>query len=500
MRISGFASGLDIDSMVKQLMTAQKAPLDKLNQQKQLTEWKRDDYRTVSSKIVSFQEKLNSLSLSSSIDAKKTNVTGASNIITATATGSATSSTLNVVVDSKATAATIVLNGPSRVENPGQTGEYILPTMSQVYSGSYDGKENVIKIGNAEIEFKADDTIESVAKKINSDKKSGVTAVYDAASGKLSLTNRETGKSDISIGTVLSNGLSKDDASSVEGTDATIKVNGVSITQSSNRFSVNGVDITVTGESPTGEAAVIDVVQDTDKLFDTIKSFVDSYNDVLSLLNNKTGEERYRTYLPLTKEQKADMSEDEIKLWEEKAKSGMLKNDSILSTAISDMRTSIFADMTDASGNLLNLAQFGITTGGYTEKGKLIIDETKLRDAVANKSDELMSMFSTSDSSANSDVYNNTNGIFGRLKKISKDTLQSLSDRAGTSRFSSDPSAAFLPQSQIGEQLKDFDKRIEDVNRRLTLIENRYYKQFTAMETAMNKYNSISSSLTSMSS
>ncbi|WP_211749587.1 flagellar filament capping protein FliD [Paenibacillus sp. Marseille-Q4541] len=494
MRISGFASGLDIDSMVKQLMTAQKAPLDKLNQQKQLTEWKRNDYRTVSSKIVSFQEKLNSLSLSSSIDAKKTNVSGAPNVLTATASGAASNAVLSVEVKSLATASTFLQQDDRFKGVAGNT------TIKDFYqnNGVSNYNDNIV-IGSTSIKLEDNETIDSLINKINTNKEANVTAIYDSASGSLSLTNRETGEKSLAVGGTFFD-MFAGKKENKNGSNAIVTINGIETTQSSNRFTINGVELNLTGISPTGQTTRIEVVQDTDKMFDTIKSFVDSYNDVLSLLNNKTGEERYRTYLPLTKEQKADMSEDEIKLWEEKAKSGMLKNDSILSTALADMRTSLFADMTDANGNLLNLAQFGITTGGYTEKGKLIIDETKLRDAIANKSDELMSMFSTTNLTAKNDAYNETNGIFSRLKKISKDTLQTLSDRAGTSRYSSDPSAAFLPQSQIGDQLKDFDKRIADVNRRLALMENRYYKQFTAMETAMNKYNSISSSLTSMSS
>lgn len=71
MRISGLASGMDIDSMVKKLMTTESIPLNKLNQQKQLTEWKRDGYRQVSTKLVAFNEKLTNFSLSSAIDSKK---------------------------------------------------------------------------------------------------------------------------------------------------------------------------------------------------------------------------------------------------------------------------------------------------------------------------------------------------------------------------------------------------------------------------------------------
>lgn len=87
MRISGLSSGMDIDAMVKQLMTAAKVPLDKLNQQKQLLEWKREGYRTVSTTLVSFNEKLSTLNKAEAINSKKATVTGATGVVTAKATG-----------------------------------------------------------------------------------------------------------------------------------------------------------------------------------------------------------------------------------------------------------------------------------------------------------------------------------------------------------------------------------------------------------------------------
>ena len=56
-RITGF-SGMDIDSMVKSLMTVKRVPLDKLKQQKQIFDWTRDSYRELNSKIVQMSNKL----------------------------------------------------------------------------------------------------------------------------------------------------------------------------------------------------------------------------------------------------------------------------------------------------------------------------------------------------------------------------------------------------------------------------------------------------------
>lgn len=103
-RISGFSSGLDIDAIVKKLMTAESVPLNKLNQQKQLMEWKRESYREVSTKMVTFlQDKITKLSSSTVMNAQKATVTGNTTAVTAVASSSA-SGMLEVRVNRLATA------------------------------------------------------------------------------------------------------------------------------------------------------------------------------------------------------------------------------------------------------------------------------------------------------------------------------------------------------------------------------------------------------------
>ena len=66
-----------------------------------------------------------------------------------------------------------------------------------------------------------------------------------------------------------------------------------------------------------------------DEMMTKIKEFVTTYNGLIKDFTDQTKESKYRDYAPLTDEQKKDMSENEVKLWEEKAKSGLLRNDSI---------------------------------------------------------------------------------------------------------------------------------------------------------------------------
>ncbi len=56
-RLSGIASGLDTDQMVKDLMTVERIPLNKLEQKRQLAEWRQDAYREFTNVLRGFKEK-----------------------------------------------------------------------------------------------------------------------------------------------------------------------------------------------------------------------------------------------------------------------------------------------------------------------------------------------------------------------------------------------------------------------------------------------------------
>lgn len=489
-RITGLASGMDIDATVTKLMTAEKAPLTKLTQQKQLVEWKREGYRDVSTKLVSLlNDKLSNLSLSSSINAQKATITGNTTAVSATATGAASGGVLNVSVQGLATATNVK-------STTGAGAHASTDALSTVYSGS----ETSITLNGTSISFSPSDSIDSFMQKINSNKDAGVTAVFDPSSGKMSLTNKSTGNTDLTFsgGALAAFGLDST-ATVAQGADAQLTVNGLSVTQKSNTFSMNGVTMTLNSVTPTGQSTQINVTADTDKLVATVQSFVDAYNDVLSTLNSKVGEERYPKYAPLTDEQKKDLSDDEQTLWNKKAKSGMLKNDDMLQNTISSMRSAMIQGVTLSDGSKVSFAQLGITTGTYETRGKLTLDTDKLKTALEKDPNIVNNFFGSQDSNAlNTNKYTDQDGILARMKKVAKSSLESLASTAGTSKVSSDANSTFLVNSLMGTQLTGMDRRISDWNSRLNTIETNYYKKFTAMETAISKYNSQSTSLSSL--
>jgi flagellar hook-associated protein 2 len=152
------------------------------------------------------------------------------------------------------------------------------------------------------------------------------------------------------------------------------------------------------------------------------------------------------------------------------------------------------------NGTNVNLSSLGISTGEYQQRGKLIIDENKLRSALEANPDQVIGFFTqkvteNEKTPPGALATNKDNGLFGRLSSIAMFSIQELATKAGTSRVSTTTDAAFNADSNIGEQLRLLDIRMTDMNKRMLQAENQYYKQFAAMESAINRFSAQSASL-----
>ncbi|MFI2857101.1 flagellar filament capping protein FliD [Paenibacillus sp. JSM ZJ436] len=485
MRINGF-SGMDIDSMVKSLMTAKRIPLDTLNQQKTITEWTRDSYRELNSKIVDFRNnKLFKYGNSSEMNTQKAVVKGNADAVKAEATATSNGIEMSVEVTQLATRTTLTTAGATT------TGSQLTSstTLGELNGGS-TGKTYTLKINGESFSFKGERSISSVITEINSNSKAGATAVFDELTGELQIHSKAYGETstltdaDSGDNTLLTlfGGIqvNSEGETITAGKNSKAIINGTTIERNSNTFTVNGTKLTLIAETGT-DLAIITTQSDPQKAFDTIKSLVDDYNNLLSYMNNKIGEERYRSFQPLTDEQKKEMKEKEIEQWEAKARSGLLKNDEILKFTVQAMRNIITDNLGDLSGS-------GITTGKYHENGKLIIDEAKLKQALTDNPQQIMDLFQGSSTAPNT-------GIIDKLMDQMNVTLDRFSEKAGTNKFSTDLNSTFKLESIMGEALKNYNKRISDMTSRLARAEAAFYKQFTAMETAMSRFDSQSASL-----
>lgn len=324
----------------------------------------------------------------------------------------------------------------------------------------------------------------------------GVTAYLDS-NGKLTFYNPDDTKSltfsdqtsdskDITSSLGLNSVTTTNNLSNVGlmkmGIDSKVEYNGVPGTYKSNTFSIAGM--TFTAKQVTPSAVDINITKDVDAVFETIKDFVTKYNETIDKVNGKLMEKRYRDYAPLTDEQRENMKEDEIKAWEKKAQSGLLHSDSILSSAMDKFRSHLTSPVTGtATGDIKQLTELGITTGTYTERGKLYItDEAKLKKALGERPEQVVALFTKSDGNSTAD---SADGLAVRLYNELSGTISKLTSKAGSSL-----SVKQYDNSVIGKDLNRIDKDVTSMNRRMQSIEDRYYRQFTAMEKALSQINS----------
>jgi len=206
---------------------------------------------------------------------------------------------------------------------------------------------------------------------------------------------------------------------------------------------------------------------------DKIKEFVNLYNELVDELNLAIREDVYRDFPPLTDAQKADMSEKEIELWEEKAKSGLLRADSILSGILSEMRLALGGVVQGEDGNM-TLANIGITTGSWYEYGRLKINEDKLRAAVEEDPEGVQRLFTN-----NGDDASET-GLARRLSTVLDQGMERLNQTAGKASISYD-------QSFLSRQIRDYESRLSAMEERLLRYEESQWRKFTAMERVLGQ-------------
>lgn len=490
MRVSGLSSGMDIDTLVTQLMTAKRAPLDKLNQNKQILEWRRDSYRTINSALVDFrQNKLDKYKKTSEMNVYSAEVSGNKDAISVKATTSANQVSMKVEVGSLATQSTLKTDSLGKGTSIYTTlGSLNSEKESFTFTVSRGSQEPLVK---QSFEFSKDATIKDVLTKLNGDVNAGVTASFDEAGKTFTIKSKEYGNNTVEFdGTLLKDAFKVNPVAIQDGQPASVFINGAEYTPSSNQLTVNGVQITLLKETGETDLATITTKPDGKKALETVKAFISDYNALISTLNSKVSEQKYRSYAPLTSEQKKEMTEDDIKNWESRAKSGLLRNDEILVEGLSNMRTLLSSSSVKFGDKTIGLASIGITTGTYTENGKLYLDEDKLMNAIEENPEQVMELFIGSSDGA-------SKGIFDKMYDNLNVTLSRMADKAGTSKYSTDITISLNEQSTLGKELTDLNDRISTLTKRLTQIENNFYTQFTAMETAINKLNSQSASLSS---
>lgn len=482
-RISNLGpSGMDIEATVKSLMTARRVPYDKMFQNKTLAEWKKASYNTMYNTVSDFRTTVFNNSLQATMAPKQ-----ASSSDEKVATVSAKADAANVGHDlivttlasgvKKTSSEAITASGNSKTTLASQFG------ISGTFSLS-------IKNGSTTKTI-AVDTSKSINELVSSINNAGVdvSASYDATLDRFFLSTKTTGAtasldftgSDDAAKLFLKNNLKIGDPAVVaKGTDAAFTLDGVDLTQSTNTFTISGVSYSL--KSTSTSTVKVAVSSDIDTTVANVKKFIESYNAMLSKVNTAADETRYKDYLPLSDAQKTEMKEADITAWDLKAKSGMLRNDPILRSLVDGVRSNVSTPVSGISGSYTTASSIGISTLDYSEGGKLYLDENKLRTALTTDSEAVSKIFGATGTTSSS------KGIAVRMYDTLKTAMDKIVTEAGiTAGVSGDT------KSSLAKKINTYTNDMYELNNRLADIEDRYYKQFDAMEVALTKLQNQSS-------
>lgn len=291
------------------------------------------------------------------------------------------------------------------------------------------------------------------------------------------------------------------------GTNAKATIDGKTYESDTNKLNVANVIYNFNGVSAknadgTYQASTISVSQDTDKIVDNVKKFVETYNTLIDSLNTKYREEKNTDYKPLTKKQEGEMTESQIDKWNEKAKSGLLYHDNNIYSIISDMRESLYTKvdavdtvLTDAKGNKYSynsMSSIGITSS--TNQGHITLDEEKLKKALTEDPDCVYQLFASDQDSTyvsgstnknQADTYTSKSdylntGIANRLYNAMTTNISNLESYAGTSKETDD-------ESYLGKLITNMNTKMTSFQTLMKSYERKLYEKYDAMEVALSK-------------
>ena len=395
----------------------------------------------------------------------------------------------------------------SRVDSEGNTVD------EQGFRLDKDGKRfqeyeltvNGVSIGK----YNKDTALETVLNDINSNTEAGVSVSFSKTTNQFVFTAKETGAGGrVEIGGELGERLfgkvdvtDKDHYTAGQDAKFTATINGqkMEFSRSSNTFDLDGMSITLNGtfEVKDGETPVtFSSKTDTDKIIDVVKTMVEDYNAIVSEVKKaysdmpleKSNGSRYK---PLTDEDKPDMTESEIKAYEEKAKTGILFMDRDLSSLYSALRSAVAPGGSDGSF----LRSIGIKTSYEDGLTTLSLDENALREALEQNPDQVKDAFTKSkeNGAASDGLMASIQKVTDRYAATTGATKGILIEKAG-SKYS--PSAAL--NNTLLEQMKDIDKQVDKWQAKMSDKVDYYTNKFTQLEMLIAQMNSQSSSLAGM--
>lgn len=536
-RMTGMVSGLDTDSIVKELVSAYSTKKEKYEKEQTKLGWKQDIWKDLNKEVNTFYKSVGNLRFSSGYSTKKTT---SSDTTKATVSAGSNAVTGTQKLHVLATAQSGYLTGGKITTEISGTKATSSTTLAELgftedeTSLKFSAKDKDGNDISTDIKLSKDSTINDAVKALRD---AGLNASFDDSTGRIFLSSSSTGaatdfslKSDGSdASTKLLNALSlntdtTDDsisaskrATKIDGSDAAIVLNGVVYTSSSNNFSINGLSISVnavtdsldlsdaktdsgldadkitelleTNSLDDSKAISVTTSTDTQGIYDKIKDFLTSYNNIINKMTKLYNADSAGNYEPLTDDEKSEMSDTEIEKWETKIKDSLLRRDSTLSTVMSAMTTAM-SGSTTVNGKTYFLSSFGISTLGYmnaaeNEQNAYHIDGDEDDENTSGNTDKLMAALNSDPDTVVDFMKQLATNLYNAIdKQMTSTTLRS--------RYS------IYNDKEMTTQYKNYTTTIKEWETKISDKEDYYYKKFSSMETALSKLNSQTSSLSGL--
>lgn len=277
-----------------------------------------------------------------------------------------------------------------------------------------------------------------------------------------------------------------EDMAVIAAADTEIEYNGAILTSDTTNITVAGIELNVLSTTSPGETVNISVTNDTSGVYDTIKEFISEYNAILKEMNTLYNAGSAKDYDVLSDEEKDAMSESEVEKWESKIKDSLLRRDTTLGGIVSSFKNKMMGTYTTSDGRRFALSSIGISTSqDYKEGGLLHILGDEDDAEYADKTNRLKKMLDE-----------DPDTVIGVLTSLTESLYTDLQKKMSATKMSS--ALTFYNDKEMSSQLSDYKDEISKWQSKLDEMEDKYYKQFSAMETALSNLQSQQNSLASM--
>ena len=359
-------------------------------------------------------------------------------------------------------------------------------------------------INGTKFTFTSDYTVAKMMSEINASKNAGATMTFSTLTNSFALSSSGYGTAasiefsadNGSAGAELLSTLGLTSGTLTQGRNLQLEVNGETIETSSNSFTADGTTMTFTSAAQGAEFSY-EVKKDNSSAIDAIKSFVEDYNKIIEEVYGQLDQKPNSDYYALTDDdiEDMDLSEKQQEKWEEKAKEGLLYNDSTVSTVMQKMRSVLYSTVKIADGQTFSLFSMGITTSDdWGDHGKLELDETKLEAAFEQYADQIADLFAGTTVDENGNTVKT--GIMHKLDGVltgAVKTTGARKDKGTLVQLAGTKTGTSATDNSIYDQLKSISTLISSLETRYEKQQDRYWKQFSNLETMMGSLNSQTS-------